>query len=87
MPTHSEATRRNLEYYRKQAKSLLKAVKSGDREAAQRLTHHVRRFHQSSFAGVALCDAQLAIAREQGFASWPRFKTFLEQSALAFQET
>jgi len=87
MPTHSEATRLNLEHYRKQAKSLLKAVKSGDREAAQRLTHQVPRFHQSNFAGVALHDAQLAIAREQGFASWPRFKTFLEQSTLAFQET
>ena len=84
MPARSEATRLNLEYYRKQAKSLLKAVKSGDQEAAQRLTHHVPRFHQNSFAGVALHDAQLAIAREQGFASWPRFRAFLEQSRLDF---
>lgn len=85
MPTHSEATRLNLEYYRKQAKSLLKAVKSGDREAADRLARHVTRFHQSRFAGVALHDAQLAIAREQGFASWPRFKEFLIQSRLDSQ--
>ena len=85
MPAHSEATRLNLEYYRKQAKSLLKAVKSGDQEAAERLTHHVPRFHGSSLAGVALHDAQLAIAREQGFASWPRFRAFLEQSTLNFQ--
>lgn len=85
MPTHSEATRLNLEYYRKQAKSLLKAVKSGDRDAAERLARHVTRFSQSGFAGVALHDAHLAIAREQGFASWPRFKEFLAQSTLDFQ--
>ena len=85
MPTHPEASRLKLEYYRKQAKNLLKAVKSGDREAGARLTHNVARFSQSNFAGVALHDAQLAIAREQGFASWPRFKTFLEQPTLDLQ--
>jgi len=85
MPTHPEASRLNLEYYRKQAKNLLKAVKSGDREAAERLIHHVPRFHQSNFAGVALHDAQLVIAREQGFASWTRFKSFLEQSRVDLQ--
>ena len=86
MPTHSEATRLNLEYYRKQAKSLLKAVKSGDRDAAGRLARHVPRFSQTSFAGVALHDAQMTIAREQGFASWPRFRAFLDQSSLSFQD-
>ena len=85
MPTHSEATRLNLEYYRKQAKSLLKAVKSGNPGAAERLAHHVPRFRSGDLAGVALHDTQLAIAREQGFASWPRFKAFLDQSALDFQ--
>jgi len=85
MPTHSEATRLNLEYYRKQAKSLLKAVKSGDPDAAERLARHVTRFSQSNFAVVALHDAQLAIAREKGFASWPRFKEFLAQSTLDLQ--
>lgn len=80
MPTHSEATRLNLEYYRKQAKSLLKAVKSGDREAS-------RRFNQTgdNVAEPALHDAQLVITREQGFASWPRFRAFVIQSALDFQ--
>jgi ankyrin repeat protein len=34
----------------------------------------------------ALHDAQLTIAREQGFASWPRFKAFIERSRLNFQE-
>ena len=84
MPTHREATRLSLEYYRKQAKSLLKGVKAGDSEAAERLVRFVPRFSGGRFAGVALHDAQLAVAREQGFASWPRFKTFLEQSAMDF---
>src|SRR5262249_2794052 len=35
--------------------------------------------------GPALHDAQLAIAREQGFASWPRFKTFVTESQMDFQ--
>ena len=80
MPTHPEATRLNLEYYRKQAKSLLKAVKSGEREASQRFTQA-----GGSIAEPALHDAQLVIAREQGFASWPRFRAFIIQSALDFQ--
>jgi hypothetical protein len=32
-----------------------------------------------------LHDAQLAIARQQGFASWPRFKAFIVESQLDFQ--
>jgi len=80
MPSHPEASRLNLEYYRKQAKNLLKAVKSGDQEAAERLTRHVTRFNERNLAGLALHDAQLVIAREQGFVSWPRFRAFLEQS-------
>ena len=37
MPTHSEVARLNLEYYRKQAKSLLKAAKTNDTECAATL--------------------------------------------------
>jgi ankyrin repeat protein len=33
----------------------------------------------------ALHDAQLVVAREQGFASWPRFKAFIVESQLDFQ--
>lgn len=75
MSTHSEANRLNLEYYRKQAKALLKAAQSGDAGAMARLG--LRRG-----AEPALHDAQLTIAREQGFASWPRFRAFVVQSSL-----
>jgi ankyrin repeat protein len=73
MPTHSEAARLNLEYYRKQAKALLKAAKSGESTSLQ------------GIATPKLHDAQLAIAREQGFPSWPRFRAFIIQSGLDYQ--
>jgi ankyrin repeat protein len=73
MPTHPEATRLNLEYYRKQAKALLKAAKSGDSTALQRISQP------------KLHDAQRAIARDQGFPSWPRFRAFIIQSGLDYQ--
>jgi ankyrin repeat protein len=75
MSTHSEANRLNLEYYRKKAKELLKAARAGDATAIARLS---LRGGQEA----ALHDAQLTIAREQGFASWPRFRAFVVQSEL-----
>lgn len=80
MPTSFEATRLNLEYFRKQAKALLKNAQAGDRDALVRL-ETVR----TNSAPPALHDAQLAIAREQGFASWPRLRGFIRQSELDFQ--
>lgn len=74
MSTPDATTHPNLEYYRKQAKALLKAVKTGDSNAVRRL----------SMPEPALHDAQLVIAREQGFASWPRFKAFIIESNLDF---
>ena len=90
MPTHPEFSRLNLEYYRKQAKSLLKAAKAGDADALSRLTQHAgasgrRRSSAPGSIARALHEAQLVVAREQGFASWTRFKAFLEQSNLDFQ--
>ena len=82
MPTHSEVARLNLEYYRKQAKALLKAAKAKDATALQRLDLHSPKLGSSP----ALHDAQLTIAREQGFPSWPRFKEFIVESNLNFQE-
>lgn len=82
MPTHPEAVRLNLEYYRKQAKALLKSAQSGDTAALARLSAHAPQFNP---AEPALHQAQLAVAREQGFASWPRFRRFIIESALDFQ--
>ena len=85
MPKHSqvvpsEVVHLNLEYYRKQAKALLKSARAGDAAAVGRLPL------RPNDLKTALHDAQLAIAREQGFPSWPRFKAFIEESQLNFQE-
>jgi hypothetical protein len=84
VPTHTEVVRLNLEYYRKQAKALFKASKAGDTKALQRLHLHSPKLESNPVP--ALHDALLTIAREQGFPSWPRFKTFIIESNLNFQE-
>lgn len=82
MTTHSKTARLNLEFYKKQAKSLLKSAEDGDALSLERLRKHSPRLGRSK---PALHDAQLAVAREQGFARWPAFKTFIENSNLDFQ--
>ncbi len=79
MPANSKAIRLNLEFYRKQAKALLRSAQSGDETALARLSKHSTRFDP---AAPKLHDAQFAIAREEGFPSWPRFRAFLVQSGL-----
>jgi hypothetical protein len=72
MPTRELPARPNLDQYRKQAKELLKAIRSGDREALER----VRRSHARSdvdAGSIVLADAQLVIAREHGIDSWTKF--------------
>jgi len=129
VPSHPEVVRHNLEYYRKQAKALLKAYNAGDENATRRFslyspesnprvgasgaatgskakdaTRTPRRTKSQSRDvadnatsrlrdgarrsrgwAPALHDAQLVIAREQGFGSWPRFKAFIVESQLDFQ--
>lgn len=68
----------NLEFYKKQAKALLKRARSGDPEANAILRKY-------SDGDRALHVAQLAIARQQGFASWPRFQAFIIESSLDFR--
>ncbi len=76
----------SIEQYRKQAKDLLKAYRSGDADIGSRF----EKFHphpgrlldpvgQSS--GPALADAQLLIAREHGFDSWPKFTRHIRDLA------
>ena len=85
MPTHADIVRLNLEFYRKQAKSLLKAAKSGDHAAFERLKRHSPNLSGAAESVPALHDAQLTVAREQGFLSWPRFQTFITRSRLDYQ--
>ena len=63
----------NLDQYRTQAKELLAACDAGDPESLARVTDH-----RSRSDGPLLSDAQLALAREHGFDSWPKFKHAIE---------
>lgn len=70
--------RPSLEQYKKQAKELLKAYRSADVETIRRVKRTHPRFEKLSEPGFdiskfALADAQLVIAREHGFESWPKF--------------
>jgi ankyrin repeat protein len=65
--------RPSLEQYRKQAKELVKGFRSGDGEAVRRVQRSRRSESKEGPAEISLADAQLVIAREHGFASWPKF--------------
>jgi ankyrin repeat protein len=67
--------RPNLEQYKKQAKELARLARSGDPEAAER----VGKWHPRPTATFALADAQLVIAREHGFESWPKFAKLIKE--------
>jgi predicted kinase len=66
----------NLEQQKKRSRELLRAIRSGSAEVLAQLQKcHVRWAGVNEAAArreVALHDAQFAIAREQGFASWTK---------------
>jgi ankyrin repeat protein len=75
--------RPSLEQYKKQAKELLKAYRSADVETIRRVKRSHPRFEKLAEPGFdiskfALADAQLVIAREHGFESWPKFTKRIE---------
>jgi ankyrin repeat protein len=74
MADRSLPARPDLDQYKKQAKELTKAARAGDAGALTRIRAH----HPRSDSAPRLADAQLAIAREHGFESWPRFVREIE---------
>lgn len=62
--------RPSLEHERKEAKALLRRLRAGDPDASARA--HARHPALDASTLPRLADAQLVIAREYGFASWPR---------------
>lgn len=60
--------RPNAAQLRRLAKELRAAARAGDPSAVQRMRQHV----DADPAAITLSAAQLVIAREHGFASWPR---------------
>jgi ClpA/ClpB-like protein len=70
----------SLEYERKEAKSLLRQIHAGDADALRRVysTHPVA-LRDRRPDKLKLADAQHVIAREYGFASWPRLVEYFEE--------
>ncbi|MFR0359532.1 ankyrin repeat domain-containing protein [Streptomyces sediminimaris] len=66
--------RPDLGQLRRQAKELRDAARRGDTAAVQRFDRH----HPSRPDATGLAAAQLVIARELGFASWPRLKAAVD---------
>jgi ankyrin repeat protein len=72
-----------LEQYRKQAKDLVKLFKISGQRLIPLLREHHPRFRTLTDAEVlsnrlALTDAQLILARQHGFESWPKFSRHIE---------
>jgi hypothetical protein len=65
--------RPNLEQLKHQAKDLLRAIRKGDPFAIAELRKHHTKLIEP--ADAKLADAQLALARSYGLASWPRLVT------------
>ena len=74
----------NLEQQKKQARELLRDLRAGQNAALARLRRQHLRWAKVDDVGVrqdvALHDAQFVIAREQGFTSWTKLKTYSEPS-------
>ena len=83
VPEPSRSHRPNLEQKRKQAKDLLKSVQRLDGKNAARFTWNHPRFRGKTAQdvireGVSLSEAQHVVARESGFASWPKLVEYVE---------
>jgi ankyrin repeat protein len=69
--------RPDLDQLRRQAKELRDRARRGDPTALERIARH----YQSAQGEVTLAAAQLVIARELGFSSWPRLKAKVDEAA------
>lgn len=70
----------NLEHLKRQAKALLDQLAAGDTVAHERFRALLSR---TAPAEPRLADAQLALARDYGFASWARLKAHVEAQSPA----
>ncbi len=83
MPERDLPARPNLEQYKKQAKGLVRDCGRGLPAALARVRRHHPRFHklpepEIRAMKISHTDAQLILAREHGFESWPKFADHIE---------
>ncbi len=88
MPVKTLPPDANLAHLKHQAKDLLREHAAHVPSVAQRIREFHPRFANSDDktifrAGLKLSDAQLTIARESGFPSWPRLKRHIEKPTVA----
>lgn len=88
MPVRPLPSNPNLDHLKYQAKDLLKGHANRNPGVAQRIREFDPRFRNATDAEIfgaklSLTDAQLAIARESGFPSWPRLKAHIEKPTLS----
>jgi ankyrin repeat protein len=88
MPVRPLPSNPDLKHLKYEAKDLLKAHRLRTPETAQRIREFHPRFISASDVEIfqstfKLADAQLTIARERGFASWPRLKRRVESPTAA----
>lgn len=86
MPTKRLPTRPNLDHLKAQARDLLKHHAGRDPATFQRLREFHPRFStldDTAIAGakLTLSDAQLAVAREYGYATWTSLKRVVDDAA------
>lgn len=62
----------NLEFERKEAKAFLRQLRAGEPDALARARARHPAIDVSAPARIRLAEAQLVLAREYGFTSWPR---------------
>lgn len=82
-------TKPSIHQLRKQAKELIRAFRTGNAEARERIASQVSRVADAIRAGnptASLTFAQLTLAREYGFESWPKLKVFVDSTAMTFEE-
>ncbi len=74
-PTRRLPERPDLQQLKRQAKELLDSYRAGDEDAAA----EVRRFYRAADPTTfALHDAQLVLARNYGYGSWPKLKAYVD---------
>jgi len=90
MPVRRLPANPSLDHLKYQAKDLLRDHAARLPDAAQRIREFHPRFSAATDAEIfnahlALCDAQLTIARESGFPSWTRLKRHIEKPSVSDQ--
>jgi hypothetical protein len=81
VPTLDMPDRPHLDSFRRQARALQRACRAGDPDARARLARHHRGAVPDAAGGIQLSTAQLVVAREYGFTSWPALTRYLETVA------